>query len=75
MTWKKYRRTGLSEMRPYVPGEDLTNISVSYVDRDNIAFDLANGRDPGGMVARNPDDHTDQWYVSQDYFEKNLEEA
>jgi hypothetical protein len=29
----------------------------------------------GGMVFRNPADYRDQWYVSQPYFEENLEEV
>ena len=65
MTFKKYRRTGLSEMRPYIPGEDMTGISVAEVD--NLYL--------GGMVARNPKNHKDQWFVAQRYFEENLEEV
>jgi len=30
--FKQYRRKGFSEMRPYIKGEDLTNISVSPED-------------------------------------------
>ena len=63
--WKEYKRKGLSEMRPYVPGEDLTHISVSETDTP----------EPGGMIARNPTNHADQWYVSKAYFEENLEPA
>jgi len=62
-SWKQYRRTGLSEMRPYIPGESLTGISVSAADEPG----------EGGMVARNPKDHNDQWYVAKQYFEDNLE--
>jgi len=65
MPWKKYRRTNIqpSEMRPYIPGEDLSKISVSpeITPRE------------GDMVARDPDCHTDQWLVTRTYFEKNLE--
>lgn len=61
--WKKYKRTGLSEMRPYVPNEDMSDISVSQTDTPEL----------GGMIARNPDDHDDQWYVAKKYFEDNLE--
>jgi len=64
--FKKYRRTGLSEMRPYVKGEDLSKISVAEVD--NTEEDM-------GMVARNPKNHNDQWYVARKYFEDNLEEV
>jgi hypothetical protein len=64
--FKKYRRKGLSEMRPYVKGEDLTGISVS--ETDNPETDM-------GMIARNPKNHDDKWYVARKYFEENLEEV
>ena len=60
----KYRRTNVAEMRPYVPGEDLTNISVSKEDDPETDC---------GMVARNPQNHADQWYVARAYFEENFE--
>lgn len=66
--WKKYRRVGLSEMRPYVDGEDMTGISVS--DPDKALPTLV-----GGMIARNPKNHNDQWYVAEKYFNDNLELA
>lgn len=61
--FKKYRRTNIAEMRPYVPGEDLEGISVSDVDTPQ----------EGGMIARNPNDHEDKWYVSHTYFAENFE--
>jgi hypothetical protein len=61
--FKQYRRTGLSEMRPFVPGENLTAVSVSPED---IPLE-------GGMIARNPKNHDDQWYVAEAYFKDNLE--
>lgn len=64
--WKQYKRKGLSEMRHYVLGEDLTRISVSL--EDNPPNDM-------GMIARNPKNHADQWYVARKYFEENLEPA
>jgi len=63
--FKKYQRKGLSEMRPYQVGEDLSKISVSHEDFP----------EEGGMIARNPKNHDDQWYVSKKYFEDNLEEV
>lgn len=66
MNWKQYRRKGLSEMRPYIKGEDLSKISVSK--EDNPQQDM-------GMIARNPKNHADQWYVARKYFEENLEEV
>lgn len=64
--WKQYKRKGLSEMRPYVFWEDLEGISVA--DADDPMSDM-------GMVARNPENHKDQWYVARKYFEDNLEEV
>ena len=64
--WKQYKRKGLSEMRPYLLGEDLTSISVADVDAP--LSDM-------GMIARNPKNHKDQWYVARKYFEENLEPA
>lgn len=58
-----YRKRGITEMRPYVPGEDLTGISVNAEDTP----------EPGGMIARNSDNHKDQWYVAKAYFIKNYE--
>lgn len=60
--FKKYRRIGSAEMRPYVPGESLDKVSVSAEDKPA----------EGGMIARNPNNHADQWYVSKEYFEKNF---
>lgn len=63
--FKKYKRTNVAEMRPYVKGEDLTNISVSKVDDPDSDM---------GMVARNPDNNEDQWYVARKYFDDNFSE-
>jgi len=62
--FRQYRRTGFSEMRPYVDGEDLSSVSVSA--EDNPETDM-------GMIARNPKNHADQWYVARQYFEDNME--
>jgi hypothetical protein len=63
--WKKFRKTAVQEMRPYVPGEDLSGISVNKEDTP----------EEGGMIARNSDNHEDQWYVAKGFFEANYEEA
>ena len=65
MTFKKYRKVGIAEMRPYVVGEDLTGISVNKEDTP----------EPGGMIARNPINNDDRWYVAKRFFEDNYEEA
>lgn len=67
--FKNYRRTNIAEMRPHVAGEDMTNISVSNPDKLNGGPDADRG-----MVARNPKNHDDQWYVARKYFEDNFEE-
>ncbi len=69
MSWNKYKRKGLSEMRPYIVGEDLPRVSISQADREN------GSPKQGDMIARNPINHADQWLVAQKYFEDNLEPA
>lgn len=63
--WKLYRKTGAQEMRPYVPGEDLTGVSVSKEATP----------EPGGMIARNAKNPADQWYVAKKFFAENYEEV
>jgi hypothetical protein len=64
----RYRRTQIAEMRPYRPGEELGDrVSVSAADRDN------GSPKAGDMIARNPDNHDDEWLVAADYFTKNFE--
>lgn len=63
--WKQYRKKGLTEMMPYVPGMDLSGVSVSKEDTLEL----------GGMIARNSNNHNDMWYVAKAYFEANYEPA
>jgi hypothetical protein len=65
--WKQYKRKGLSEMRPYLPGEDVSHVSISDVDVQN------GSPKEGDMIARNPKNHADLWLVAKKYFEENLE--
>ena len=66
--FKKYRRTNIAEMRPYVPGEVLNEkISISAADREN------GSPKKGDMIARNPNNHEDQWLVAKEYFLANFE--
>ena len=66
--FEKYRRTNIAEMRPYVEGESLSDrVSISEVDRNN------GSPKQGDMIARNPEDHNDQWLVSASYFMANFE--
>lgn len=66
MNWKQYKRKGLSEMRSYVAGEDVSGVSISEPDKQN-------GSPKEG--ARNPKNHEDKWLVAKKYFEDNLEPA
>ena len=66
--FRKYRRTAIAEMRPYVEGESLDGrVSISEADREN------GSPKPGDMIARNPANHDDQWLVAADYFAANFE--
>lgn len=66
--WKEYRKKVIAttEMRPYVPGEDLTGISVSIAD---------DPPEEGDMIARNPKNSADMWLVGKEYFNDNYEEV
>lgn len=63
----QYRRKQIAELRPYVPGEDMSRISVSLPDKE------AGSPKPGDMIARNPKNHDDQWLVAAQYFADNFE--
>lgn len=67
MTFMKYRRVQIAEMRPYVPGESMDRISLTEADRDAGSPKL------GDMVARNSKNHDDQWLVALQYFADNFE--
>ena len=62
--WKSYRRKEILEMRPYVPGETLRGVIVSNYVRPQT---------DGGMIARNPSNPNELWYMSKKYFEENFE--
>lgn len=64
--FKKYRRIEIAELRPYIPHEDLKDVSVSNRDEPLT--------DSGGMIARNPRDHKDQWYINGQYVRRNFKE-
>lgn len=65
--FKRYQRTQIAEMRPYVAGEILnTRVSISAADRENGSPKL------GDMIARNPKNHQDQWLVAEKYFQDNF---
>jgi hypothetical protein len=59
--FKNYIKNTVQPMRPYIPGEDMSGISVSPIDFPEL----------GGMIAVNPMNPDDQWYVSKEFFEFN----
>lgn len=63
--FKYYKKKGLQPMRPYILGEDLTGVSVNKEDTP----------EEGGMIAMNPKNPEDRWYVAKKFFEDNYEEA
>lgn len=68
MSFQPYRRKQIAELRPYVPGETLSDrVSISAADRE------AGSPKAGDMIARNPKNHDDQWLVAAQYFQDNFE--
>ena len=59
-----YRKKGSTPMRPYMPGENLIGVSVSD---ENMP------PKEGGMIAYDPTNPVDQWYISKAYFEEHYE--
>ena len=60
-----YRKKNAQPMRPYVLGEDLSEVSVGPEDTPG----------EGGMVAKNPKNPSDMWYVDATFFRDNYEVA
>jgi len=65
--FKQYQRKQIAELRPYVKGEDTSNVSISDADLD------AGSPKTGDMIARNPKNHNDKWLVAEKYFNDNFE--
>lgn len=61
---RDYRKKSVQPMRPYVVGEDLTNVSVSEEDTPEEGGMIAIGSDNGAM-----------WYISKTFFNLNYEEV
>jgi hypothetical protein len=65
--YTQYRRKQIAELRPWVRGDCMANISVSEADRK------AGSPKPGDMISRNPKNHDDQWLVAAQYFADTFE--
>jgi len=63
--YTNYRKKNVQPMRPYVPGEDISGVSVSAEDTP----------EEGGMIACNPANPADKWYVAKDFFDENYVKA
>ena len=61
--FKNYMKNTLQPMRTYIPGEDLESQGVSVWDGDVP--------EEGGMIAINPKNPEDKWYVAKKFFEDN----
>lgn len=61
--FQSYRKKSIQPMRKYIPGESLHGVSVNTEDTP----------EEGGMIAVNPANHNDQWYVGKAFFESNYE--
>lgn len=72
--FKEYKRKAIAELRPVTDEEVYTKnldpkISISPADKENGSPYY------GDMIARNPNNHNDQWLVAREYFNDNFEEA
>ena len=65
--YRNYIKQTLQPMRPYEVGEDLTQQGISVWEGDTP--------EDGGMVAINPKDPNDQWYVAKKFFLENYKLA
>lgn len=59
--YKNYIKKGIQPMRPYVPGEDLTGVGIP-VNENPVK---------GGMIAVDPTNPVDKWYISERLFKEN----
>lgn len=64
--FKDYIKSATQPIRAYVRGEDLSYITVSADDNPEI---------DGGMIAMNPYDSSDKWFISQKFFDENYVEV
>lgn len=82
--FKKHRRKQISELRPveqsdidrfknhgfiHISEEPFGN-NISISDEDKFSN---NSPKIGDMIARNPNNHKDQWLVEKNYYEDNFE--
>ena len=73
--WNEFTRTGVAEMRVmyYDELEDVKNLTDKGISISKEDLDAGSPKD-GDMIARNPENHDDQWLVAAQYFKDNFEE-
>ena len=68
--WVRHQRKGFAEVRSPDKDEDWTRISISLGDQNEVCNQGA-----PGYIARNPENHADQWYIAKAYFLANFDET
>ena len=74
MEFKQYKRKAIAEMRDldeWETSEHLIDIGISVSEVDQALEDAVFKQ---GKIARNLNNHSDQWYVAKEYFDSNFEE-
>jgi hypothetical protein len=66
--FKRYLKQQISELRPYILGEDMSKINIGDIHK------LAGSPRTGDMIARDPRNPQDQWLVPEQFFKENFEE-
>lgn len=75
LEWCTYQRIGSIEARPWSTEDEYEfqcgigprRVSISPADRETGKVHGLHG----GMVARNPANHEDQWYIAPEFFVKH----
>lgn len=65
--FEKYaRKQKLSELKPWEEGDDMNGVTISAEDADT------GSPKSGDFIARNPENHSDQWLIGATYFSDNF---
>lgn len=67
--WKRYRKIALTEMIPWSVIYPMNRVQVSPEDRDQ------GSPQTGDMIARQPDNHEDQWLIRAEVFKATYVEV
>ena len=65
-TWRKYSKKGITEMIPWTPSFDTSNVSISDFDRSNSS------PKQGDFIARGTN-NSDMWLISAQYHKENYQ--